>query len=568
MDKAGQAMRNRLYFGDNLQVLRERISDESVDLIYLDPPFNSKADYNVIFREHSGKGPGAQIQAFEDTWHWGVESEKALGEVLERHGRLGEFLDFMVRSLGRNDLSAYLVMMAVRLLELHRVLKPTGSLYLHCDPTASHYLKVILDQIFGPRNFRNEIIWKRTSAHSSAKRWGPVHDVILFYTKGENYTWNPVYQAYEEEYLSSGYRFLDDKGRYTLDNLTGAGDREGDSGKPWRNITPKRGRHWAVPGRDKLPSWVKLPEDWEAMTTQEKLDFLDAAGLIYWPPKGNIPRLKRYLETPKGIPIQDVILDIPPLGSHSKERLGYPTQKPVALLKRIIEASSNPGDVVLDPFCGCGTALAAAEELGRAWIGIDITHLAITLIQARLKRDFGLEPGKDYEVEGTPKDVESARFLFQKDPHQFQLWAVGLLGAQPYGDPKKGKKGGDTGIDGLLYFRTPSGSHLEKAVIQVKGGDRLSPSVVRDLRGVMEREKAAFGLLITLREPTKGMLLEAAKAGLYSWGSQTYPRIQILTVEELLSGATPKLPPGSLNVSYEPKEVRTAKPKGGMDPLL
>jgi site-specific DNA-methyltransferase (adenine-specific) len=224
--------------------------------------------------------------------------------------------------------------------------------------------------------------------------------------------------------------------------------------------------------------------------------------------------------------------------------------------------------VVLDPFCGCGTALAAAQKLGRAWIGIDITHLAITLIQARLKRDFGLEPGKDYKVEGTPKDVESARFLFQKDPHQFQLWAVGLLGGQPYGDPKKGKKGGDTGIDGLLYFRDPSGSRLEKAVIQVKGGDHLNPSMVRDLRGVMEREKAAFGLLITLKEPTKGMLLEAAKAGSYSWGSQAYPRLQILTVEELLSGATPKLPLGSLNVSYEPKEVRTAKPKGGMEPLF
>jgi len=562
-------MERYLYFGDNLEVLRKHIPDESVDLIYLDPPFNSKADYNVIFREHSGKGPGAQIQAFEDTWHWGLESEKALEEVLKRHGKLGEFLDFLVRYLGKNDLSAYLVMMAVRLLELHRVLKPTGSLYLHCDPTASHYLKVILDQIFGPKNFRNEVIWKRTGAHSSAKRWGPVHDVILFYTKGENYTWNPTYQAYKGEYLKGQYRFQDDKGRYALVDLTGPGVSEGDSGKPWRGIDPKeKGRHWAVPGRDKIPSWVELPKNWEEMTTQEKLDFLDKAGLIYWPKKGKKPRFKRYLETSKGVPIQDVILDIPPLSSHSKERLGYPTQKPVALLERIIQASSNPGDVVLDPFCGCGTALAAAQKLGRAWIGIDITHLAINLIQARLKRDFGLEPGKDYKVEGTPKDVESARFLFQKDPHQFQLWAVGLLGAQPYGDPKKGKKGGDTGIDGLLYFRDPSGSRLEKAVIQVKGGDHLNPSMVRDLRGVMEREKAAFGLLITLKEPTKGMLLEAAKAGSYSWGSQAYPRLQILTVEELLSGATPKLPPGSLNVSYEPKEVRTAKPKGGMEPLF
>ncbi len=548
MDKAGQAMRNRLYFGDNLQVLRERIPDESVDLIYLDPPFNSKADYNVIFREHSGKGPGAQIQAFEDTWHWGLESEKALGEVLERHGRLGEFLDFMVRSLGKNDLSAYLVMMAVRLIELHRVLKPTGSLYLHCDPTASHYLKVILDQIFGPRNFQNEVIWKRTGAHNDPKRWGRVHDVLLFYAKGEGYTWNAVYLPHDQEYLKRFRRRDPDGRRWTDDNLTAKGLLGGGYDYEYKGVKSL----WRVP----LDTMKRLDEEGRLHFTRDK--------------GGNIIgiRLKRYLDELPGVPIQDVITDIAPVNSQAKERLGYPTQKPLALLKRIIQASSNPGDVVLDPFCGCGTALAAAQELGRTWIGIDITHLAITLIQARLKRDYGLEPGKDYEVLGTPKDVGSARFLFQKDPHQFQLWAVGLLGAQPYGDPKKGKKGGDTGIDGLLYFRTPSGSHLEKTVIQVKGGDHLSPSVVRDLRGVMEREKAAFGLLITLKEPTKGMLQEAAEAGFYSWGSHAYPRLQILTVGELLNGATPKLPPGSLNVSYEPKEVRTAKPKGGMEPLF
>lgn len=562
-------MKRELYFGDNLEVLRKHIPDESVDLIYLDPPFNSKADYNVIFREHTGKGPGAQIKAFEDTWSWGVESEKALQEVVAKHGRLGEFLDFLVLFLGKNDLSAYLVMMAVRLLELHRVLKPTGSLYLHCDPTASHYLKVILDQIFGPKNFRNEIIWKRTSAHSSAKRWGPVHDTLLFYTKDEEYTWNTLYESYEEQYVEDEYARKDDRGRYALKDLTGAGVSEGDSGKPWRGIAPgEKGRHWAVPSRDKLPSWLTLPDDWDDLSVQERLDFLDQAGLIYWPPRGVMPRFKRYMDVAKGVPIRDVITDIPPLSHNSKERLGYPTQKPLALLERIIQASSNPGDVVLDPFCGCGTALAAAEKLGRGWIGIDITHLAITLIQARLRRDFGLEPGKDYEVLGTPKDVESARFLFEKDPHQFQLWALGLIGAQPYGDPQKGKKGKDTGIDGFLYFRTPDGGRLEKVVVQVKGGKNLGPSVVRDLRGVMEREKAAFGVLIVLEAPTKGMREEAAKAGVYSWGSRSYPRLQIFTVEELLAGKRPEFPAGSLNVSYERKEVRTARPKGGMEPLL
>ncbi len=394
-------MKGQLYLGDNLEVLRKRIPDESVDLIYLDPPFNSGVDYVISFREQSGREPEAQTFAFRDTWRWGPESEKALGEVLDRHKRLGKFLELLAGPPGKEGLSAYLAMMAVRLIELHRVLKPTGSLYLHCDPTASHYLKLVLDQIFGPKNFRNEIIWKRTGAHSSAKRWGPVHDVILFYTKGENYTWNPTYQAYEEEYLEDQYRFQDEKGRrYARVDLTGAGEREGGSGRPWRGISPPKGRHWALPRREKLPPWVTPPENWEAMTAQQKLDFLDEVGLIYWSRKGKRPHLKRYLETRKGILVQDVILDIPPLGPTSKERMGYPTQKPVALLERIVRASSNPGDTVLDPFCGAGTTLVAAQKLGRAWIGIDESPLAIALTQNRLKRDLGLEPGRDYTLEG------------------------------------------------------------------------------------------------------------------------------------------------------------------------
>ncbi len=390
-------MERYLYLGENLEVLRKRVPDESVDLVYLDPPFNSGTDYTATFRKRGG--PSAKSPAFRDTWRWEAESKKALEETLERHEELGEFIRFLVRSLGKGDLSAYLVMMTARLVELHRVLKPAGSLYLHCDPTASHYLKVILDQIFGPENFRSEIVWKRTSAHSFAKRWGPVHDTILFYTKGKAYTWNPVCVAYEEKYVRREYRFQDEKGRYALADLTGAGDREGDSGKPWRNISPPKGRHWALPRREKLPPWVTAPENWETMTAQEKLDFLEAAGLICWPRKGNMPYLKRYLETRGGTPAQDVILDIPPLSASSKERLGYPTQKPVALLERIVQASSNPGDVVLDPFCGSGTTLVAAQRLGRAWIGIDSSPLAVDLTQARLDRDFGLRPGRDYTVE-------------------------------------------------------------------------------------------------------------------------------------------------------------------------
>ncbi len=393
-------MKGQLYLGDNLEVLRRRIPDGSVDLVYLDPPFNSGADYAIAFCDQGGGEPEGQTFAFGDTWRWGPESEKALGEVLERHERLGRFLELLARSLDKGGLPAYLVMMAVRLIELHRILKSTGSLYLHCDPTASHYLKVILDQIFGPENFRSEVVWKRTSAHSSAKRWGPVHDVILFYTKGEDYTWNPLHQPYREGYLEREYRFQDDRGRYAPADLTGAGKREGDSGRPWRDISPPKRRHWALPRREKLPPWVTPPENWEAMKAQEKLDFLDEVGLIHWPRKGKMPYLKRYLETRKGIPLQDVILDISPLSPTSKERLGYPTQKPVALLERIVRASSNPGDTVLDPFCGAGTTLVAAQGLGRGWIGIDQSPLAITLARSRLERDFGLQPGRDYLVEG------------------------------------------------------------------------------------------------------------------------------------------------------------------------
>ncbi|MCS7069333.1 MAG: DNA methyltransferase [Meiothermus sp.] len=537
-------MNRTLYFGDNLKILREHIPDESVDLVYLDPPFNSKADYNVIFKEHAGKGPGAQITAFEDTWHWGYESEATLREVVERHGNLGEFLDYLVRILGKNDLSAYLVMMAVRLLELHRVLKPTGSLYLHCDPTASHYLKVILDQIFGPGNFRNEVIWKRTSAHNDPRKWGRVHDVLLFYSKGETYTWNPVYLPHEEDYLTRFRRQDPDGRRWTDGDLTAKGLTGGGYDYEYEGVRSL----WRVP----LTTMQKLHEEGRLHFTQDKAG--NTIGI----------RLKRYLDELPGVSIQDTITDIPPINSQAKERLGYPTQKPTALLKRILEASSNPEDVVLDPFCGCGTALAAAEELGRAWIGIDVTHLAIALIQNRLKRDYDLDAGKDYQVEGTPQDLSSAQFLFEKDPHQFQLWAVGLLGGQPYGDPRKGKKGADTGIDGAIFLNT--GAKVEKLIVQVKGGKNVNVSAVRDLRGVVEREKARGGILVTLASPTQPMKQEAAKAGVYRWGTQSFPVLQVLTVEELLAGTRPQYPQGHQNVSLVSKPV--PQKKQGQMPLF
>jgi len=539
----------RLYYGDNLQVLREHISDEFIDLIYLDPPFNSKADYNVLFKNATGERSEAQITAFEDTWTWGIESEHFLDQLRDKKGELYELLDLLVRTLGKNSLSAYLVMMAIRLLELHRVLKSTGSLYLHCDPTASHYLKMISDLVFEPINFRNEIVWKRTGSHGGAKRWGPVHDLILLYTKSKIYTWNQVYQDYDEDYVKDFYRFEDDKGCYRLVTLTAAGVRKGYSGKPWRGVNPTDvGRHWALPVKaiESLTNSI-----YKSLSTQEKLDILDANNLIYWPVKGQVPQYKRYLDEAPGTQIQDIISDIKPVSSQARERLGYPTQKPLALLERIIQASSNKGDIILDPFCGCGTAIHAAEKLGRNWIGIDITHLAIALIEKRLKDAFPekfiqdenknqkLVPGIEFEVEGTPKDLDAALDLFERDPYQFQWWACSLVNAQPYKDKKKGADGG---IDGLIFFedvvdiKKSNKTAVKKIIVSVKGGKNINASMIRDLRGTMETNKADIGLFVTLTTPTKPMIKEAASSGFYKAGNgRDYAKIQILTIEELLT---------------------------------
>lgn len=550
-------MKNRLYYGDNLDVLREHIADESVDLVYLDPPFNSQAGYNVIFRDQTGERSAAQILAFEDTWHWSSTDEAVLDQMIAQHGELASFLSDTVRRLGKNSLSAYLVMMGVRLLELHRVLKATGNLYLHCDPTASHYLKIMLDVIFGPQHFRSEIIWKRTSSHNSAKRFGPVHDTILHYGKSKQVRWMPQYGPYDQEYLDEFYVHEDADGRrWRRSDLSGAGVRRGATGEVWRGIdVSAKGRHWAVPPAE--------------------LDRLDALGKIHWPAKADgVPQLKRYADEQKGVPLPDVWTDIRPLHNLATERLGYPTQKPLALLERIIMASSNEGDVVLDPFCGCGTAVAAAQKLGRRWIGIDITHLSVGLIKARLKRDFDLLVGQDYEEIGTPKDAAAALYFAEQDPHQFQFWIVGEIGAQPFGalgDSKKGKKGADTGIDGRMYFRTPDGAKVETVIVSVKAGHNLNPAMVRDLRGTVEREKAAVGVFLCAHEPTRGMREEAAKSGAYRWGNRAIPKIQLLTVAEVLAGKQPDLPRGVVNVSYEQREVktlRTSKKARAMNPLF
>ncbi|MBI4340355.1 MAG: site-specific DNA-methyltransferase [Chloroflexi bacterium] len=543
---------NVLYWGDNLPLLRNRdyFPDESVDLVYLDPPFNSNASYNVLFKESSGAPSTAQLQAFADTWHWDYAAEKTWADLHAMAPKrvvdaLEAFQKIIVLQEGRfarNDMMAYLVMMTARLLELHRVLKPTGSLYLHCDPTASHYLKIILDTIFGATNFRNEVVWKRTFAHGSSKRFGPVHDTILFFTKTNGYVWNSVYESYDSGYVENFYREQDEKGRYQHIILTGPGIRHGDSGEPWGGVNPTDSRrHWAIP-RNLIEELVGQDAS-KHLTTQQKLDVLEQNGYIYWPPHGRTPRLKNYLDETKGNALQDIVLDIPPVAAQSKERMGYATQKPLPLLERIIQASSNEGDVVLDPFCGCGTAVLAAHKLNRRWIGIDVTNLAITVMRSRLRDAF---PGIQVKVIGEPTTVIEADALSRMEPDgrwQFQWWAVGLVGALPASEPRR--KGADAGIDGFFSVVHESDGKREtfrQVIVQVKSG-HVSATHVRDLAGTIGTDK--LGVFITLEEPTEPMKAAASAAGLYHNPrmDKHYPRIQVLTIAELLAGKGLNLPP-------------------------
>jgi site-specific DNA-methyltransferase (adenine-specific) len=528
---------NVLYYGDNLEILRNHIPSESVDLVYLDPPFNSKADYNVLFREESGERSAAQIKAFSDSWHWDSTAEETYNEIIRMcPDKVATMVSALRQGIGSNDVMAYLVMMTVRLVELRRVLKPTGSLYLHCDPTASHYLKVVLDGILGTGNFRNEVIWKRTHAHGGSQKYGPVHDVILFYSKTAEFKWTSARVEQDSEYVAKAFSQTEAETgrRFQAISLTGSGVRYGESGEPWRGVNPTSvGRHWALPGSILRDLGVRTG------TVQERLDALDAASLIYWPDKSEgVPRLKWYADALGGKAVLDTWTDIPP--ASGRERLGYATQKPQALLERIIQASSNEGDVVLDPFCGCGTAVVAAQTLNRHWIGIDVTHLAITVMKERLRDAF---PGIEFEVMGEPKDVASARQLAADDRYQFQWWALSLVNARPAGDDRK--KGADTGIDGVIGFVEEKGK-AARVIVSVKSG-HVNVGQVRDLKGVVDREKAAMGLFITLEPSTEPMRVEAVSAGFYHsnvW-DKDYPKIQILTVEELLAGKQPLLPPFS-----------------------
>jgi DNA modification methylase len=503
---------NSLYFGDNLDILRNEIRSESVDLIYLDPPFNSKANYNRLFRSPNGDEPHAQITAFEDTWHWGEQAEREFSELVQQSNTdVSEMMQALRRFLGENDMMAYLTMMANRLLELQRVLKPTGSLYLHCDPTASHYLKIVLDGVFGKENFRTEISWKRQSAHNDAKQgrkqYGNVRDILFFYSKSNDWKWRWLYTSYSEEYVTKFYRHVEPgTGRlYQLGDLTAPGGSAPEKGNPYFEFLGVK-RYWRF--------------------TQENMERMYKAGKIIQTKPGAVPRHKRYLDEAPGVGLQNDWNDIHPASGN--ESLGYQTQKPLALLERIIEASSNEGDVVLDPFCGCGTAVHAAQKLNRQWIGIDITHLAISLIENRLRDAF---PGITFGVHGTPKDLDSARDLAIRDKYEFQWWACSLVNAQPY---QGRKKGADSGIDGLIYFKDDK-TIPKKIVVSVKAGENVSVAMIRDLGHVVNREKASLGFFVTLTKPTGPMRQEAVKAGYYkSPAGRNFPKIQILTIEGLM----------------------------------
>jgi len=536
---------NTLFYGDNLPILREYFADESIDLIYLDPPFNSNRSYNVLFKDESGAEADAQIEAFDDTWHWGESAERTYKELVENAPeRVAAMIGALRQFIGANQMMAYLVMMAARLVELHRVLKPTGSLYLHCDPTASHYLKIVLDAVWGGENFRNEIIWRRYGTHNDvgqgSRHFGRVHDVLLFYPKMGSSSWNQVFTPLDTEYVEETYRHIEPETgrRFTTTPLTGPGGAEkGNPVYEWKGHT----RAWRY--------------------SKETMEKLDREGRLYYSRTGYV-RQKLYLDESKGVPVQDVWEDIPSLSGAHAERLGYPTQKPLALLERIINASSNEGDIVLDPFCGCGTAVAAAQKLNRKWIGIDITHLSIALQKNRLKDMFDLKPGKDYQVIGEPEDLGSAKQLAKDSRYQFQFWALSLIQARPLGSGQpqrvaptddgvgatlsgrpQGKKGADRGIDGVITFIDDPRAKPKRALVQVKSG-HVKSGDVRDLRGTVEREDAAAGIFITLEPATREMEKEAVAAGFYHNPivKRDFPKIQILTIEELLNGAEPKLP--------------------------
>lgn len=575
----------RLYFGDNLDVMSE-FPDSLVDLVYLDPPFNSDEDYNVFFETEGLDPDEAQWTAFKDTWIWDDAADEAANAIVQKGSiQLATLTDALKQSLGKSPMMAYLANMGIRLTEVYRVMKPTASLYLHCDPTASHYLKLILDAVFGPQRFRSEIIWRRTGSHGKSKRWSPIHDVILYYTKTDNFVWNgptrPYMNGHVDEHLIKG---LDGKYRtgYYGNVLTGSGTRKGSSGAIWRGFDPTaKGRHWAIPG--KIWDEFEVQPDLKGLSTPEKLELLYNKGLIKitegdaWP----LPNME--VDPARGVAASDIWAfqpytrgtvfgtkdgvdeDVRWLSTKAAERLGYPTQKPLSLLTRIIEASSNKGDVVFDPFCGCGTTIEASERLERQWIGIDISSFAVQLIKrTRIGGSFpDLEEGvnADYEITGLPKDVEGGRLLALQDRKAFEIWAVTQIDGKP-----NEKWGADGGVDGRIPFRPDGPKKPTKwAVISVKSG-QSKLSDLRDLHGVAREDSNSlgFGVFVCLTPPTPKMLEFARNAGKINIYGVKYDALQILTIEAILGGARPRLPHIDPTVIYK-KAARATVARGLFD---
>lgn len=527
--------KNLLFYGDNLDVLRQWIKDETVDLIYLDPPFNSNRTYNVLFRHQTSGGPNAQITAFDDTWTWSQDDEVVYTDLLARGGKAADAIHAVRQLIGPSDMLSYLVMMTARLVELRRVLRPTGLIYLHCDPVASHYLKLIMDAIFGPENFRNEVIWMRSTGKSLMTQKLPTnHDVLLCFQRSEAAYWNndEAFVAYDESDLdgktATKYRYRDERGRlYRLDSL----------------INPN-------PDRPNLTyEFLGVTKVWR--WTRDRMQKAYDEGLVLQSGPGKVPQLKRYLDEQRGRPLGDVWADIPPINSGAKERLGYPTQKPLALLERVIRLSSRPGDVILDPFCGCGTAVDAAQRLGRRWIGMDISYLSIDLIDTRMVDTYGPAVADTYEIVGVPRDAEGAAALFKRSPFDFERWAVSLIDGTP-----NEKQVGDRGVDGRIRFPASAANDIGQIVISVKGGN-LNPAMVRDLAGTVEAEKVAMGILITNQPATRGMVEAGQLSGSYvhPLTGTTYPKVQIISVAELLDGKRPKMPTAFMPYLQAPKFV-------------
>lgn len=517
---------NRLFFGDNLEVLDEHVADESVDLVYLDPPFNSNRNYSVIFgRNRAPDESAAQIQAFEDTWRWTNRTAMLLGELSgTAPRRVADTLSGFYTLLEESDALAYLVNMTPRLLQLHRVLKSTGSLYLHCDPTMSHYLKILLDAIFDVQNFRSEVIWQRSTGKSlQSTRLPTNHDVLLCYAKGSAPKWvdaaafTPYDEAELDEKTARKYRHRGKDGRlYRLDSLINP-----NHDRP--NLT------YEFLGVTRVWRWTK-----------ERMQQAYEAGIIVQSAPGRVPQMKRYLDEQRGRPLGDVWTDIPPINSRAAERLGYPTQKPLALLERIIKLTTDPGDVVLDPFCGCGTTVDAAQRLGRQWVGIDITYLAIDVIKRRLQDTYDTTIFDSIELAGIPKDLAGARALFDKSPFDFERWAVSMINAEP-----NQKQVGDKGVDGIARFPLGGKGKIGKLIVSVKGGKTITPAMVRELSGAVEARKAQMGVLITLAPATRGVTDAINHGGVFTHpaNGQQYPRLQHITVADLLAKKRPQVPP-------------------------